>query len=85
MTFLKCDVISEPSVQWATPYLFTFEEPACLGDTNSTESVDVSDLLLLLALWGPANTFSERVDFNGDGMINVSDLLVMLANWGPCL
>lgn len=82
--FLKCEVSSQPSVQWTTPYLVTFEELACLGDTNSNQSVDVSDLLFLLASWGPASTFTERVDFNGDGMINVSDLLTILANWGPC-
>ena len=82
--FLRCDVSSQPNVQWATPYLFTFEEVVCLGDTNSTQSVGVSDLLFLLGYWGPTTSTSERVDFNGDGMINVSDLLTMLANWGPC-
>ena len=81
---LRSAVSSEPSVQWDSPYLFTFREAACLGDTNSTLSVDVSDLLFLLSFWGPVTSFGERVDFNGDGSVDVSDLLTLLANWGPC-
>jgi len=82
--FLRCAVSSEPSVQWEIPYLFTFQDVVCLGDTNSTQSVDVGDLLFLLNYWGPVTSFGDRVDFNGDGTVNVSDLLTLLSNWGPC-
>ena len=82
--FLRCAVSSEPNVQWDLPYLFTFRDTVCVGDTNGTQSIDVSDLLFLLSFWGPVFSFGDRVDFNGDGAVNVSDLLTLLANWGPC-
>ncbi len=53
------------------------------GDLNGDGIVDVSDLLILLAAWGPCD--DERdcpADLNGDGTVNVSDLLLLLANWG---
>ncbi len=45
------------------------------GDT------DISDFLLLLALWGPN---PGRADLNGDGFVGINDFLLLLANWGPC-
>jgi len=45
-------------------------------------SIDVPDLLALLAEWGQAaNGFP---DLNGDGVVNVPDLLTLLSAWGPC-
>ena len=45
-------------------------------------SVDVPDLLVLLAWWGldPGGP----PDFDGDGVVAVPDLLTLLAAWGPC-
>ena len=54
----------------------------CPLDLNGDGSVNVPDLLTLLANWGldPGGP----PDFNGDGAVNVPDLLALLAGWGPC-
>ncbi len=62
--------------------LCTEECLSCPWDLDGRGSVDVPDLLALLAAWdtnpcGPP-------DFNGDGAVNVPDLLTLLAAWGPC-
>jgi len=54
--------------------------PAGLADIDGDGDVDVSDLLALLADWGPCPTCFEDID--GDGDVDVSDLLILLANWG---
>ncbi len=51
----------------------------CLGDVNFDGTVDVADLLIVLAAWG-----SPDGDVTGDGTTNVADLLVLLSSWGPC-
>ena len=45
-------------------------------------SVDVSDLLVLLGMWGPCPGCDA--DLDGSGVVDVSDLLTLIANWGPC-
>jgi len=54
----------------------------CVGDLNNDSVVNVSDLLILLAAWGPCDGCDE--DLNDDGVVNVSDLLILLGNWGLC-
>jgi len=53
------------------------------GDIDGDGTVNVTDLLALLAAWGgcddPGNC---PADLDGDGMVSVTDLLMMLANWG---
>ena len=51
------------------------------GDSNGDGFVDVTDLLALLAVWGPCPAPCPE-DLNGDGSVNVTDLLALLANWG---
>ena len=54
-----------------------------LGDLDADGSVGVSDLLILLANWGPcANCNACPGDLNGDCSVGVADLLILLANWG---
>ncbi len=59
-----------------------FLDGICLWDLDGTGSVGVSDLLSLLASWGPCKACPA--DFDGNGNVGVSDLLALLANWGPC-
>ncbi len=54
----------------------------CVWDISGSGSVDVPDLLLLLAAWG-TNPIGPP-DFDGDGTVAVPDLLQLLAHWGPC-
>ena len=57
-------------------------EPACPWDVDDNGSIGVSDLLSLLASWGPCKECPA--DFDSDGNVGVSDLLALLANWGLC-
>ncbi len=44
-------------------------------------SVNVPDLLSLLAAWGSTDCLA---DLDIDGIVGVPDLLTLLAAWGPC-
>ncbi len=55
--------------------------PACPADVTSDGTVDVLDLLKLLAAWG---TSDLAADINDDGTVDVLDLLALLSAWGPC-
>ena len=62
---------------------FTFEiAAACPWDLDDNSNVGASDLLGLLASWGPCK--GCPADFDGSGSVGASDLLALLANWGPC-
>jgi hypothetical protein len=53
----------------------------CPEDINEDGTVDVLDLLALLAAWGNPG---GPEDVNEDGIVDVLDLLQLLAAWGPC-
>jgi len=57
------------------------EPPVCFCDMNDDYSVDVLDLLYLIAVWGTDNPAG---DVSGDGWVDVADLLELIANWGDC-
>ncbi len=59
-------------------------QPPCPWDCQAVPSgsVDVPDLLALLAVWNVPNT--NICDFTGDGTANVPDLLKLLGLWGNC-
>ncbi len=67
-------------------YLFDAASPGkCPWDLDDNAVVGVSDLLSLLASWGPCPPKADCPgDFDGNGDVGVSDLLALLANWGPC-
>jgi hypothetical protein len=60
------------------------------ADLTGDNIVNVNDLLLLLARWGPCPMDAEcelveapcPADFTGDRSVDVHDLLFLLANWG---
>ena len=56
---------------------------SCPWDLDADGNVGSSDLLTLLAAWGPVPT-PDPPDFNGDGKVSTFDLLELLANWGAC-
>ncbi len=56
---------------------------SCPWDLDDNGNVSVSDLLTLLAAWGPVPT-PDPPDFDGDGYVGVTDLLELLTHWGPC-
>lgn len=54
----------------------------CQADITGDGVVNVSDLLEVLAQWGPCAGCAA--DVNGDDVVDVSDMLEVLAEWGPC-
>ena len=62
-------------------FVLTPVEPP-LGDLNEDCEVGVSDLLILLASWGPCSDCDEcPADLDGNCVVGVSDLLILLENW----
>ena len=57
---------------WGTP---------CAADVNSDGTVDVADLLSVIAAWGQSGV---PEDIDGDGTVAVGDVLELIAAWGPC-
>lgn len=55
--------------------------PYCPADVDHDLVVGFSDLLTLLAEWGPSCGFS---DLDGNGETDFNDLLNVLEAWGPC-
>ncbi len=53
----------------------------CSADINCDRTVDVLDLLAVLAAWGQSGV---PEDVNSDGLVDVLDLLQVLSSWGPC-
>ncbi len=49
------------------------------GDVDGDGVVGVTDLLALIAAWGPCEGCAE--DLNNDGVVNVTDILEVIGNW----
>lgn len=57
--------------------------PACAGDVNFDNAVDLGDLAVLLARFGtPSGVIYADGDLDGDGDVDLSDLAALLANFG---
>ncbi len=56
--------------------------PPCPTDVDGSGSVDFSDLLVVLAAFGPCGGCPADVD--GSGSVDFTDLLSVLAGFGPC-
>ncbi len=50
------------------------------GNINCDGQIDVTDLLIVIANWGPCELCAA--DVNGDGQANVNDILIIIGNWG---
>lgn len=64
------------SVGW----LFPESDGGVPGDLNGDGVVEVNDLLILIAGWGPCSGECPA-DLSGDGVVNVSDILLLLSFW----
>jgi hypothetical protein len=54
--------------------------PPLEGDLNGDGVINVLDILVVVADWGPCTGTCES-DLNDDGFVNVLDLLIVIANW----
>jgi len=57
------------------------DEAGCLEDVNGDGTVDVTDLLEVVNMWGSDDS---NADVNDDGIVDVSDLLAIVSAWGDC-
>jgi hypothetical protein len=56
--------------------------PPCDADFDSDGSVNVMDLLTMLAAWG--DNVGHPADLDGDGVVGPADLLLLINSWGSC-
>ena len=74
--------IVEPGLRAGRAFVVDLQTP-CPGDLDGNGSVGASDLLLLLASWGPCGKCDDcSADLDSDCTVGASDLLILLANWG---
>ena len=71
-----------PGVPESVTFTVTVPGQGCVADLDEDGTVGASDLLALLASWGPCK--GCPADLDGNGSVGASDLLALLANWGPC-
>ncbi len=66
--------------------LYTFDvipDTSIPGDLDGDGTVGASDLLSLLAAWGPCGDCDDcNADLDGNCIVGASDLLILLSNWG---
>ena len=69
---------------WGGEDMTAVLSPARAGDANGDGHVNITDLLLIIGLWGewPVGGICGP-DLNMDGMITVDDLLLCIGDWGP--
>jgi len=58
---------------------FAAPNPALSGDLNNDNTVNVTDMSILLSNYGTANS---TADINGDGTVNILDMSILLSNYG---
>lgn len=74
-------VVDAPVTLGAGGFSITVGAPNCPGDLNDSNSVDISDLSILLSQFGSVGAgFSGDLDNDGD--VDITDLSMLLSNFG---
>ena len=73
---------NDPTIVGSTQTVLNeYTVPSCDGDIDENGTVDVADILILIADWGSGTGPS---DLNSDGTVDVADILILIAAWGEC-
>jgi hypothetical protein len=59
-----------------------YAEVVCPADIDNSGTVNVADLLAVIAAWGAVG--ANPADITGDQIVNVADLLAVIGAWGAC-
>lgn len=78
---LLAGIAADHFAVWVDFELPLAETAVCPGDFNASETVDSTDLAVLLAAWGNPH---PTADLDGSGSVDSADLAILLAAWGPC-
>lgn len=62
---------------------FEFTGTSCIADVDGSGDVGLSDVLAILAAWGPCDENCPE-DVDRDGQSGFGDVLAVLAHWGEC-
>ena len=57
-------------------------DPTCAMDLDCDGAIGITDLVILLAAWGPCDSGCCTSDLDMDGVTGIVDLLRLLRNWG---
>ncbi len=72
---------SDIAGDWTDGEGVLFDDCPCSSDFDGSGTVDINDLLTVVAWWGTAGPMG---DANGDGVVDVEDLLTAMDQWGTC-
>ena len=82
---LTCGPVGGVPVSDDVAYHLSIVGEGCPEDLDQSGQIDIVEILLILAFWGPAETpAAGAADVTGDGQVGIDDLLQMLRCWGPC-
>jgi bacillopeptidase F len=76
------DSITEAAIDAVRVFALVCDDPSCPADLDGDGAVAFTDLLLVLAAWGPCAGCPE--DLDGDDVVDFRDLLEVLAAFGEC-
>ncbi len=80
---VSTDIDGDPRVQGETVDIGADEIDACPTDLDDDGQTGFSDLIAVLAAWGPCDKDCPE-DLDEDNDVDFDDLLLLLAAWGPC-
>jgi hypothetical protein len=76
-------IMTNPTWNIATVLPDGSYEPSapCPADLDGNGSVTVTDILILLGVWGETG---HPADIDGSGTVDVGDVLAIVEAWGTC-
>ena len=75
------DICGEPCPVRIPDYRLPTTSTEFIPDINGDCTVDISDLGLILSVWGVCKTDCCREDLNRDGVVDVIDLTRVISKW----
>ena len=71
--------------QGQLPSTVISSEAGCSADLDGDGTVGATDLLALLATWGPCDDCDDcPANFDPFCTVGATDLVTLLVHWGPC-